>query len=77
VIWVGRESEYFFDDDWTGSISLIPLDNSASSRMPVNAAECAQGTRPDKIRDKRRRPGDSESFNQLVRIMPFEPKGVS
>jgi len=32
VIWVGRESEYFFDEDWTGSISLIRLDNSAPTR---------------------------------------------
>jgi hypothetical protein len=28
LIWVGDEAEYFFKQDWTGSINLIRLNKS-------------------------------------------------
>jgi hypothetical protein len=32
VIWVGCEAEYFLRDDWTGQISLRPLQKIAPPR---------------------------------------------
>jgi hypothetical protein len=78
VIWVRREAKYFFGQDWTGSISLIRFDNSSPARRAVkHHGDVRKARLWGKVVPKRRRPEDSESFNQLVRTIPFEPRGVS
>jgi hypothetical protein len=34
VIWGKRKQENFFNEDWTGEITLIPQANFSSARMP-------------------------------------------
>jgi hypothetical protein len=41
VIWVKREANYFLGEDWTGSISLIGLDNFAVWRTPSHSVVAA------------------------------------
>jgi hypothetical protein len=75
VIWVWEESKYFWRQDWTSSISLIRLDNSPPARSTPSPRGAAQSAAVEKIRDKHRRLGDSESFNQLVRTIPRRTRG--
>jgi hypothetical protein len=35
VIWVSKKTNYFLDEDWTGSISLILLNKLGRRRTPL------------------------------------------
>ena len=56
VIWVSKKTNYFFDEDWTGSISLILLNKSGRRRTPLLQASELRlfvhaGYRGDLVRD--------------------------
>jgi len=46
VIWAVRKTVYFFERDWTASISLIRLDKSAFWRKPPAPAIAQQARDP-------------------------------
>ena len=51
VIWVGMKSEYFFWQDWTGQITLIPRENFSSSDIPEWACYASQSVFARRIED--------------------------
>jgi hypothetical protein len=80
VIWADREEKYFYKRDWTGQITLKPLQKIALSRTSTVSQSGAHLRDPIPLPTYRPKDGLSldqiaQSFQELL-LHPQQPGGV-